>query len=171
MKDWDISEQCWKGKYWKIYTRLEVSGGKQSAEGANFIFPAIHHLKRHLLWGERHITNLLPIPPRKHFKRISFSKNKVSKNSVAIRTPIQNAFYMHNSWFVYVSKKVTKITGALKKKNKPQLSAIFSHSLIRSIRYFLFHSFACRVINVSVYNNIYNSSSSESLHRLSSYYN
>lgn len=116
MKDWDISEQCWKGKYWKIYTRLEVSGGKQSAEGANFIFPDIHHLKRHLLWAERHITNLLPIPPRKHFKRISFSKNKVNKNSVAIRTPIQNAFYMHNSWFVYVSKKVTKTTGALKKK-------------------------------------------------------
>lgn len=50
---------------------------EKSAEGANFIFPAIHHLRRHLLWAERHIANLLLIPHEKHFRVVSFSKNKV----------------------------------------------------------------------------------------------
>lgn len=82
-KIWGISQQGWRGKYWKIYTHLEVSGRKQSAEGGNFIFPAIHQLRRHLLWAERHIANLLLIPPKNisgwfHFPKIKFNKGSVN---------------------------------------------------------------------------------------------
>lgn len=92
-----LTEMLEEEIYWKIYMCLEVSGGKQSAEGANFIFPAIYHLERHLPWAQRHITNLLPISLEKHQDNFIFQKSKGIKAVLLSEHQCKNVFYMNDS--------------------------------------------------------------------------
>lgn len=88
-----------EGIYWKICTCLEVSGRKQSAEGANFIFPAICHLKilTLALGTKRHLINLLPI--LKCSREFHFPKIKVNRKQYCyLHTNAKHSTCTTHSW-------------------------------------------------------------------------
>lgn len=69
---------------------------EESVEGANFIFPVIHHLKRCLLWAQRDTLQILYqflLKSCNNIWKMKFSQIKRNEIDIAISPPTQNVYY------------------------------------------------------------------------------